>query len=178
MVEEFQINRKLLSSFYIASLFSFMIFSLMGNIITNWVRQLAVFLGGNFGSDLEVFPKFWLVFLFFCMFITLLLRRFIVKPLGFFNDEDGAPWWDLAIFAFLVMGYYIFMLNQTFSFAMPTEWFNVWWIRLFGGYQNSFAPNSNIPEEIASGWRFVRWFWYLGPLSWLYFRTKVQVKTD
>jgi hypothetical protein len=176
MLDDFKISRKNLSSFYVAAVFSFLFFQLTAGTVRQAVVNLANFLTNNANGDFSTSPNIWLVFFGFCFVATFLIKKFVITPLGFFTDEEEAKWWDLAILVFLVFGFFVFVLNQTFSFAMPREFFNLTFIKLFGGYKNAVAPGTPQSEEELSGWFFVRAFWYIAPLAWLFFRTKVQIK--
>ncbi|MEI6728294.1 MAG: hypothetical protein WCK98_01500 [bacterium] len=175
MFADFKLRRKILSTYYIAVVFSYFIFRVIAPFITTWVRESARFLTQNTTFNFIESGRFWLFFLFFCFIITFLIRRFVVEPLGFFIEEEGDDtWWENVIMAILILGLYIYLLNQLFTFPMP-EWTPEWLARLLGGYKNTFLAFSSQTEEQLS-WPILPWIWYIGPIVFMYFRTKVIIK--
>lgn len=180
MFADLKISRKLFSSFYVASIFSFLFFEITKTQFSEFVNNLGGFINNTFGwSVTEGGDNYWFFFFLICVIFTLIFRKFVIQPLGFFTEDEGdVVWWDHAIMGFLVVGFYIFMFNQTFSVPMPRELLDIGWLKFFGGYKNTLVPNSSASEEELSGWAFVKAFWYITPLAFLYVRTKVTIKTD
>ncbi len=180
MFADFQISRKLFSSFYVATIFSFLLFEIMTAQFTDLVNNLAGFFSKSFGWSLnQGTPNYWFFFFLTCIVFTFLFKNLVIQPLGFFTlDEGQVAWWDHLIMGFLVIGFYIFMFNQTFSVPMPRELIGIGWLKFFGGYKNTLLPNSDSSEQELSGWAFVKAFWYITPLAFLYIRTKVTIKTE
>jgi len=174
-MDELKPSRKLFSSYYVAVIISFFVFQLFGESWAEFSRGVLItFLSNLFNQDFSVGASLWWIFFFSMLAITLIIRRFIVEPLGFFIDsEDGAVWWDLLLMFLLVFGFYIFLLNLTFKYAMPSQ-FNLEVIRFLGGYRNTYLPGD--PNPLAGSNPYITWFWYLAPLAYMYIRVRLTFK--
>jgi hypothetical protein len=120
---------------------------------------------------------FWLCFFLTCFVITLLIKKFITDPLGFYIHEEGAPIWQHAILIIVVLGGYIYLLNQAFSQPMPTKWMPAEVIKLLDGAKHTYSTNYNSVEE-ANTWAIVPWIWNLGPLIVMYLFTFKMSKSE
>jgi hypothetical protein len=114
----------------------------------------------------------WMSLFVVCFAITFVLRRFVVEPMGFYISEEGAPGWELAVLLVLVLGFYIYMLNQNFDQPMPETWpKNL--LKLLDGYKHTYTPTATSIEE-RNTWLIVPYFWTITPLAFMYFRTKLR----
>jgi hypothetical protein len=165
-LSDFRLCRKTLSSYYIASMFSFYLFGLSKNLVLTWYNWFSSFIA-NFTEDgLQNNTATWFVFFLSCFSITLLIRHFVIQPLGFFVEEEDAPKWELWILLFLVLGGYIYNLNQIFLQPMPS-WLPNFLVSMMGGIK---------PDQIISTWNWAPWLWNIGPVVFLFVRTKLDFK--
>ncbi len=174
MPKDFKLDRKILSSYYISVIFAYFIFLTLGDNITLLANNVSAFLFENFKWDFVSNGRFWYFFVFLCLILVFVLRKFIVEPLGFFVDTDTEPWWETAVFGFLVFGLFLYLFNQAFGFAMPNN-FPIWIIKLFGGYKNTYQPSSSL-SEVELSWSFLPYLWYIFPIVFMYWRRKIQIK--
>lgn len=177
MFDDFKPSRKTFSSYYIAAIFSFFLFQLISDSVIKWSNWLA----SVFTTVLKINIQgnsnmLWLIFFLTTFIITLLIRKFIVQPLGFYIHTEGAPIWELIILFFIVLGFDIYLINQVFSQPMPADWFGQPLIYFLDGGQNTYPANSNI--SIRNAWSFVPWFWNIFPLLFMYVRTKLVIKKE
>ena len=173
MISEFKLSRGLFSSYYIAGIFSYFLFELTKEWIislTTWVINVVeTELGYKVNN-----PSTWLFLFFVCFLITFLIRRYIVYPLGFYINEEGAPTWELIVLGCLVFGSYIYLLNQVFDQPMPSNWPKQL-LKLVDGYKNTFSvsqTNQSLVER--NTWAIVPWLWTVGPILFMIARTKLS----
>jgi hypothetical protein len=176
MFDDLKPTRKTFSSYYIASIFAFFLFQLIPNAIIKWSNWIASSLTTIFKVDLQDNNKLWLVFFVTTFFITFLIRRFLVQPLGFFISDEGAPYWELFILFFIVLGFNIYLLNQVFSQPMPTGWMPQGLIYFLDGGKNTYTSSSDV--AVKNTWSFVPWFWHIFPLAFMFVRTKLIIKGE
>jgi hypothetical protein len=174
MFKNFKIDRKVLSSYYIAVVFAYFIFVVFGKMVTDSVLTFGKFLGENFGFDFVENGRFWWFFIVVCFLFITFLRGAVVEPLGYFVDTDTEPTWETIIFSFLVFGFFIYLVNQAFGLPMPKN-IPVWAVKLFGGYKNTYLPLDYRPEAEV-GWSLVPYLWYLAPIAFMYVRRKINIK--
>lgn len=172
MLDEFKISRGLLSSYYIAAIFTYFFFQLP--MITNLVLGVATWLISFVtvtASTSVADSNVWYFLFFVCLCITTLIRRLIVHPLGFFINDEGAPAWELGVLTALILGFYIFLLNQVFiDTPMPSN-IPTLLVRAVDGYYNSYQMNSQTTLEVRNTFAIVPWFWYIAPISFMYVKT-------
>jgi hypothetical protein len=174
-MNNFKLNRKVLSSYYVAVLISFFLFQLISPFFADGVVNIAGLLGDWFNGDFRNNGRLWLVLLGSAIVLAVIIRQFIVEPLGLFidNEESG---WEAFVLTILILGFYIYILNQNFTYSMPQDWWMpTWLIRLLGGYRNTFTPFISQAEYVEP-WFLIKWLWYLGPIGFLYVRTKIAIK--
>jgi hypothetical protein len=172
MLDEFKISRGLLSSYYIAAIFTYFLFQLptVTDIVLNIATWLISFMTVTTIASVEN-SNVWYFLFFVCLCITTLIRRLIVYPLGFYINDEGAPAWELAVLAVLVLGFYVFLLNQVFvNTPMPSN-IPPLIVRAVDGYYNSFQFNSQTSVEVRNTFVIVPWFWYIFPISFMYVKT-------
>jgi hypothetical protein len=178
MLDDFKLNRGLLSSYYISAIFTFFVFQipLMEDVvrsIASWlINALEVLI--NFRIDIG---GIWIVLFLVCFLITSFLRKFVVYPLGFYINDEGAPAWELIVLATLVLGFYTYLLNQVFSEPMPSQT-PIIILRLVDGYDNTYAILTQETYQETITWSIVPWFWYFFPLAFMYVRTKLMKDKD
>jgi hypothetical protein len=168
-LSDFRLCRKTLSSYYIASMFSFLFFRLVDNLIIDWSVWLNRILSQLTGNVFQGQNMLWFVFFLACFSITMLIRRFFVQGLGFFTDQEGAPTWELTFLTFLVLGGYIYNLNQIFLQPMPT-WIPSFLVGMLNGVKVAGASPPN--------WEIIPWLWDITPILFLFMRTKLDFKSE
>ena len=146
-------------------------------LIQNWVTWIVSVLSSLGGVTFEDPGYSWFVLFLVCFLVTVIVAIYIIRPLGFYMSEEGGPGWELFIFGFLVFGSFLFLINQVFDQPMPTSILPTWIIRLFGGYESTFV-NASSDVATANTWSFLPWMWYLGPILFLYIRTRISIKID
>lgn len=179
MLKEFKLSRGLLSSYYIAAIFSFFLFQLpmVKEVIKGTATWLISALKVAAGIEISN-TSAWLTLFLVCFCITFAMRRFVVYPLGFYINDEGAPTWELIALALLVLGFYIYLLNQVFiDQPMPASWPR-FLLRLLDGYKNTFSVATPATIEERNTWAVVPWFWLVGPLTFMYVRTKLMKDKD
>lgn len=167
-LSDFRLCRKTLSSYYIASMFSFFLFGLLDNLVLDWHKWLSNFVANFTENGIQSQTAIWLIFFLACFSITLIIRHFIIQPLGFYVEEEGAPNWELTVLLFLVLGGYIYNINQVFGQSMPS-WLPNFLVSMLGGAKL---------EETVAVWDFMPWVWNIGPVLFLFVRTKLDFKGD
>lgn len=169
---EFKLTRGLLSAYYIAVLISYPLFNLIQDLINSWVTWLVSATKVATGISLQSSGQLWLALFFVCFVITAIIRKFVVQPLGFFINDEGAPTWELWVTLFLVLGAYVYFLNQIFAQPMPKEW-PIWLLKLVDGYKNTFFVTSSDSAENQT-WVIVPWLWNIAPITFMYVRTRLK----
>ena len=170
--EALTLNRQVLSSYYVAILISFFIFRPAESLVYTWAQW--------FISAIETFSGYiiagngptWLVLFAVSFFITFLIKNVIVDYLGMSVDDTGGNYGELGFALLLIVGMYIYMMNDVFSAQpMPAEWLPETLITLLGGYNNTYALSLN-QADIASQntWSILPWLWYVGPIAFIYLR--------
>jgi hypothetical protein len=176
MMKEFKLTRRLLSSYYIAALFSFLFFQMLPapiQGITTWlISALKVSVGVSVNNT-----STWFALFFVCFAITWAIRVIIVEPLGFYINDEGAPFWELIILTLLVLGFYVYLLNQVFDYPMP-ETLPKFVLQAVDGYKNTYVVTSAGSIEERNTWAIVPWLWNFGPITFMYVRTKLMKDKD
>ncbi len=155
-MNELQLNRRLLSAYFISILFSTLLFRLsffrglirkgrdvMESFITNLTNQ-------NVSELIS-----WISLISVCFLIVFTIKRFIVEPMGLYMDADeDLTRLESGILLILIAGSLIYYVNIYFGQSMP----------------------SNSPEIIQSllvgeGGKYeslIPVLWNIGPLVYLY----------
>lgn len=178
MIEEFKISRGLLSSYYIAAIFTFFFFQLP--IASEAVESSSAWIINFLFIILSIqIPtgSVWIILFLVCFFITSLLRRFVVYPLGFYINDEGAPVWELVALSLIVLGFYIYLLNQVFAEPMPQQTPKAL-LHFLDGYKNTYRSLSPTSTQELVTWSIVPWFWYVFPITFMYVRTKLMKDKD
>ncbi len=170
---EFKLSRGLLSAYYIAVLISYPLFRLIKDSINVWVTWLISAIKVSTGATLQGNAPLWLSLFFVCFAITFLIRKFIVQPLGFYINDEGATNVELWVTLFLILGAYIYFINQVFSQPMPTE-LPVWIMKLVDGYKHTFVTTSVTSIEENNTWVIVPWLWNIAPIAFMYFNVRLK----
>lgn len=176
VMKNFTMNRRTLSSYYISILIAFFLLTLVKTFYTDWVVTVAENFTVWFNYDWQFGGRIWYIFIFVSVLLVILIRHFIVEPLGFLVDTDEGTGWEAAILLLVLFGFYIYLLNQIFSYAMPREWWMPeWLIRFLGGYRNTFTPAIS-KELYVESWTLISWFWFIAPLAMIWVRTRIALK--
>lgn len=163
-----KVNKIIISAFYIATLFSFLFFQLLEPIIISTTAWLIGLVQLVFNVRFVGEGPLWLALVIVCFVLVNVIRKLITEPLGFFVNEDGATGSETAILAFLVAGFFIYILNQVFvTIPMPREWFPEWLIRSFDGWRE--ASGARLAPNTRAVWAIVPWIWHIGPIGYLYY---------
>lgn len=172
---EFKLSRGLISAYYIAVLISYPLLSLFQDAIRNIVSWLISVVKVTTGATLQGNESLWFTLVFVCFVITFLIRRYVVEPLGFYINQEGATNVELGIMLFLVVGAYIYFINQVFQQPMPLNW-PIWILKLVNGYKNTYSVTSVQSIEESNTWIIVPWLWNLGPILFMYFSVRLKPK--
>jgi hypothetical protein len=170
---EFKLSRKLLSAYYIAALISYPLFDLIKESINIWVAWLVSATKVATGASLQGNASLWFALFLVCFAVTFAIRKWIVEPLGFFINEEGANNVELWVTLFLVLGAYIYFINQVFNQPMPTEW-PIWILKLVDGYKHTYTVTSVQSIEENNTWVIVPWLWNVAPIAFMYFNVKIK----
>jgi hypothetical protein len=169
MLSNFQLSRKVLSSYYIAVIFSALLFRRIRPFVIDWSNWLTDITSGLIRASFETVGASWLMFFVSCFILTVVIRQFVVEPLGFFIKDEGAPNWELGIIVFLVLGAYIYNLNLIFGQPMPS-WLPDFLVNLVYGIK---------PGQLTkSSWDFVPWLWDVVPIVFMFVRSKLNFITS
>jgi hypothetical protein len=142
------------------------LFQLTKDLIIVWASWIRDLLSLQF--NVSGASSLWLVLFFLCFAITLVIRRVVVLPLGLFHGEDGAYNWEKISQTILILGLYIFLLNQIFIQPMPV-WIPQQILKALGGFDNTFptlAGRTSFVEKRV--YDIFPWIWYLGPIVVMY----------
>lgn len=173
---DFTFNRRSLSTYYIAILIGYFWLRLLQPYFSQWTLVVAGYFTSWFNSDWQSSGKLWVVFLIISLFLIILIRHFIVEPLGFFVDSEEGKGWESFILSLLLLGFHIYLTNQIFTYAMPIDWWMpIWLIKFLGGYRNTFLPGVD-PSIYRETWTWLPWFWYIAPIAVIYIRSKIAMK--
>jgi hypothetical protein len=178
MFDEFKISRGLLSSYYISAIFTFFLFQIP--LAQELVRSTASWIINALEVILSIRIEaggIWVVLFLVCFFITSVLRRYVVYPLGFYINDEGAPAWELTVLIVMVLGFYTYLLNQVFPEPMPLQTPELV-LRFVDGYENTYNTLSPDSTQENITWGIVEWFWYFFPLAFMYVRTKLMPDND
>ena len=172
-------NLKFFSSYYITILLTYFLLQVQFiNDTVSYVSQWIVTLFTLNGyQNALTNGKVWLVLFFSVVIFTFIIQQLIILPLEFFIGRDVKldGWTKFFMFLF-VFGSQIFLINKIFSQPMPQDFlpipesWNVFLIRLLGGYDNTFNVFSETGME-RTLWQVRDIIWYIGPISFMYFKT-------
>ena len=170
-MKELKLTRSLLSGYYVSIMVSFFLFQLIKEPIVNiWTTWFMSFLKSVFKIDATSRGIAWLSLLFICFVIVFIVRRFVVEVLNLYADDESYTNWEVGFLTLLVLGFFIYTVNQVFSQPMPSEWFPEFAVKLFGGQSNTNSVFTYTVED-RNVWTIVPWLWTVGPLAFMYFRT-------
>jgi hypothetical protein len=165
--DEFIVNRRLLSSYYVAILISFFLFQPGTDLIYKWSTWVISAIQTFGGYVVDGNGPTWVILLFVCFAVTFCIKKFVVDKLGMSIDDKGGEPAELVVGTILIFGMYIYMLNTLFiRQPMPTEWLPDFIVFLMGGARNSFV-NTGLTQAEANTWAILPWFWYIGPIAYL-----------
>jgi len=166
----FQFNRATISSFYIASWFSYLLFtSLLKEQIPQMANIFYSFLTRDVRLQYNSNSLFWYSIFFACLLVTFLLAFFVTRPLGIYmNNSASSPKWVDTAFFILTCGFFIYIINKSLGQAMPAE-IPIQIVRLLGGVES--APGNNV----SSVWSTISdTFWIIAPLGVVFFTSRVK----
>jgi len=162
-------DRATLSAFYIATWFSFILF---GQLLKEQLSQLADIFYNFFARDvqLQVNPSslFWYSIFLAAFLVTFLLTFFVTKPLGIYMNNSSSAMWVDVVFFFLVVGFFVYVVNQSIQQPMPSE-IPPQIVRFLGGVESvSTRTVSPVWSNIAAP------FWVLSPISLVFLISRVK----
>jgi len=165
----FKFDRATLSAFYVASWFSFILFS---QLLQEQLSQLADILYTFFSRDLGLTANpqslFWYSMFLAAFLVTFLVTFFITKPLGVYMNNSSNPMWVDVLFLLLVLGFFVYVVNQSLKQPMPAE-FPPQIVRLLGGVESiSTRTTSSVWSSIAAP------LWILSPLGLVFLISRVK----
>lgn len=162
-MNNFKPTRLFITSFYIASLISFNIFRLIPETIETWTSWVLSLFALFIPEDLLTNGYIWFSLMSVCLIITLLVRQFVIEPLGFYVNGKAAGAKEIIILGLLVFGYFIYSLNTGFTqYSMP-EVFN--FIRILLG-DTFVVSESDTTSNVMS---IIPWLWFIGPVAYMYY---------
>lgn len=172
----FNFNRRTLSSYYVSILISYFLIQLIEPLVRTWTVFFADYFAVSDSTSFLATGRQWVVFYLICLIILILVRQFIAEPLTLFVDTDDGKGWEASILVLVLLGFYAYLLNQIFEYPMPREWWSPnWLIRLLGGYRATYLPG--IPRaSYQEEWWLLPWFWFLAPIGIIFARTKIAIK--
>lgn len=167
-MKDLKLSRSLLSSYYVSAIFSFFLFQLIHDQVIAWTSWVLITLNTAFGWVVSGDGPIWFALFLMCFGITTLIRQLIVMPLGFYNDNESARNWELWVLLLLILGFYIYLLNNVFqSQNMPPE-LPAWFVRLVGGTRGSTLLSAQAFQE-SNTWTIIPWLWNIGPIAFMYY---------
>lgn len=177
-------NWKFFSSYYISTLIVYFLLQVkvIENILISITYWLATLISVNGYKDIVTDGKIWLLLLVFIVVFTWAMQNFVVQPLGFFVDnENRLTGWMRFLGIILLFGSQIFLINKISNQPMPVNlipipnsW-NVFLIRVLGGFENTFPVKETEVEKMV--WQIRDIFWHLGPITFMFLKGKAPAKT-
>ena len=156
-----------LSEFYLATIFSLFLFRLFDSMIILFARWVLASLSVIFTYDIPN-GQTWNVLISVTLFITLLFRSFLIKPLGLKIDKPAGSNLEFGVTIIATLGFYLYTINTVFtSIPMPTS-YPQWFLRVTDGYKNTFENTIN-NVVTQSFWSIVPWVWILLPIACFYY---------
>ncbi len=159
---------RLVSSYYISILFATVLFQL------DAIRWLVSSIHEWIASSLQAITTitipywvYWFLMLFAAFLIITLLKIFIIDPLELHANDSDTRNWQVWLFAFLVLGLFIYILNLNFSQPMPSE-FPGFVVKIFQGSRNTPGVEINSVAE-SNFYSIFPWIWQLGPMMFMYY---------
>jgi hypothetical protein len=169
-MKELKLSRSLLSGYYVSVMISFFLFQLIKDpIVTIWTTWFMSFLKSVFKIDSASTGIAWLSLVFICFVLVFIIRRFVVEVLNLYSEDQPYKNWEAGFLGFLVLGFFIYTVNQVFNQPMPSEWFPDFVIKLLGGQSTSSLVSYTIEDRNV--WTIVPWLWTVGPLAFMYLMT-------
>jgi hypothetical protein len=156
-----------LSEFYLATIFSLFLFRLFESMIILLARWVLASMSVILSYDIPA-GQAWNVLVVVTLFITLLFRSFLIKPLGLKIDKPAGSNLEFGATIVAVLGFYLYTINTVFlTVPMPTS-YPQWFLRVTNGYNNTFQDTvSNVVTQ--SFWSVIPWVWILLPIACFYY---------
>jgi hypothetical protein len=159
-----------LSSFYVATLISFFIFNVASQYIVSLSAYIIRFLdvvGGFRASN----GQLWYCLFIVSLVLTVALKSFVVDKLGFGIVQDSKGWETFASFA-IIMGFFVFVINQAFVQPMPDS-IPLWLVKILGGEKSSTLGLRSANEAVV--WSIIPWIWTFAPIA-VFFYPAIKTK--
>jgi hypothetical protein len=154
-----------LSEFYLATLFAYFLSQIAGNFVAGATVWLVSGLQSIFQASVRD-DEVWYFLILVCFFATILIRKYLIQPLGLKIDKQATSTGELMLTFFAVFGFFIYIINFLFRQAMPRYW-GPFIARVLGGYESTFgAGQANLSDR--NFWSIMPWFWILFPLIIFY----------
>lgn len=153
---------------YVATLFATALFQLEG---LRWVVANAhIWLANSLQAILTLPVQgwiYWSVMVFVTILVIIIIKFYIVDPLELHANDTDSRGWQVYTFAFLSIGFFLYILNLNFSQPMPAE-FPEFLIKALDGTRNT--PNIVINSSSESNFYSIfPWIWQLGPIIFMYY---------
>lgn len=160
-------TRNMLSSYYISLLFATLIFRLQP--FNTFILSVQDFVQASMTRILNTDNAntttiVWFSLVVVCFLVVFLIKIFIVDPVGLsIQDETGMNIWEKIILSCIIIGAFLYYVNDYFSVAMPSEFAPI--IRQFFG------------DKMISGidaMRIAAFVWNILPLMAIFVITKIK----
>jgi len=170
----FKFDRATISSFYVASWFSFLLFSrLSKEQISGLATIFYNFFTRDIGLKYDSQSLFWYCIFFACLLFTFLLTFFITRPLGIYMNNGSNPTWVITVFFFLTIGFFVYVINQSIGQPMPAE-IPVQFVQLLGG-----TPSAGNVSAVSPVWSGISdTLWLLGPIGLIFLTSRMKSATQ
>ncbi len=109
----------------------------------------------------------WMVLVLAALIIITILKLFIVDPLELHVNDKESRGWQVYVFAAIVLGLFLYILNLSFTQAMPQE-IPEFIIKMVEGTRNTPGAEINSSAE-GNFYSIFPWIWQLGPIIFMYY---------
>lgn len=134
-MNELSLSRKLLSAYYMSILIFMSIFAFFQGFIMFLTSLLSNIMFSILGIGVEGNDNTWWALCLVSFGIVFAIKQFIVLPLGFYVNEDGAGRWENYFLVFLVLGFLMYNVNLLFpDYPMPRIFPN-FLVKLLNGFR-------------------------------------------
>jgi hypothetical protein len=156
-----------LSEFYLATIFALFLFRLFDVLIVQIARWVIAALSVVLNYSIPD-GQVWYVLIFVTLLIVMFLRGFLIKPLGIKIDKSNNSSLEYWLTAIAVVGFFLYVVNNSFTTVpMPTS-LPQWLIRLAYGFENTFNAQT-VNAASKSFWGIIPWLWILAPILCFYY---------
>jgi hypothetical protein len=158
-----------LSEFYLATVFGFFIFQLLKPLIFTIASWSLAAVRTVFSLRINEADSVWYCLILVCFLLVILLKVYIIRPLGLKIDYNSSGAWETVISFVVIFGFYLYIINKIFlTVPMPKD-SPLWLIRVLDAWENNFITNSSVTVYERNFWAIVPFIWILAPLVIFYY---------